>query len=293
MARPDVKIQKSRYWCSLVACFFWRIPESDPRLLSDPAQGTMGTMEAAVPDAQTGEDDLEEDGNEPPASSTDKEFLGLLRARVPVFQLLRKDPLNEELRAQLQWFRGGPGHLPARFRHKKAGQEHIILAANPPRKELIAAWRAFVAPGGGFDVNSVYTSEELAGRWARCEHGRWQCQCKEGGCLERNQGEGRICRHGRRHSTCVEGGCLERNNKVEGRICDHGRLKSGCTKGGCLVRNAERGFDRQFGGLWKDDPEKKPAFMADLIAEAERRAVESWRRTTADMERRAYPDEYD
>ena len=97
----------------------------------------MGTMEAAVPDAQAGEDDLEEDGNEPPASSTDKEFLGLLRTLVPVFQLLRKDPLNEELRAQLQWFRGGPGHLPARFRRKKAGQEHIILAANPPRKELI------------------------------------------------------------------------------------------------------------------------------------------------------------
>ena len=126
-----------------------------------------------------------------------------------------------------------------------------------------------------------------------CQHGRLKCQCKEGGCLEFNQGEGRICRHGRFNHKCVEGGCLERNNKVEGRICDHGRLKSGCTKGGCLVRNAERGFDRQFGGLWKDDPEKKPAFMADLIAEAERRAVESWRRTTADMERRAYPDEYD
>jgi len=126
-----------------------------------------------------------------------------------------------------------------------------------------------------------------------CKHGRLQSQCTKGDCLVFNRGKGRICEHGRPNRKCVEGGCLERNRQVEGRICDHGRLPCQCTKGDCGTRNAERGFDRQFGGLWQDDPEKKPAFMADLIAEAERRAVESWRRTTADMERRAYPDEYD
>ena len=131
------------------------------------------------------------------------------------------------------------------------------------------------------------------GKGRMCAHGRRHDTCVDGGCLERNNKvEGRICVHGRLKCQCKEGGCLE-FNKGEGRICVHGRFNHKCTLGDCGTRNAERGFDRQFGGLWKDDPEKKPAFMADLIAEAERRAVESWRRTTADMERRAYPDEYD
>ena len=101
-----------------------------------------------------------------------------------------------------------------------------------------------------------------------------------------------LCEHDRRHDQCTQGDCLGRN-RDKGRICDHDRLKSQCTKGDCGRRKATRGFDKQFGGFWNNNPELKPAWMAERIAEMKRRSADPARRTTLDMMKRMFPEEYD
>ena len=125
-----------------------------------------------------------------------------------------------------------------------------------------------------------------------CEHDRRHDQCTQGDCLGRNRDKGRICDHDRPHAQCTQGDCLGRN-RDKGRICDHDRLKSQCTKGDCGRRKATRGFDKQFGGFWNNNPELKPAWMAERIAEMKRRSADPARRTTLDMMKRMFPEEYD
>ena len=92
---------------------------------------------------------------------SDVQLLRQLRATVPGFQLLSKNPVAAELRDQLVLHRGGVSHLDAKWRRKKpAGNEHLLVQAVPYRA-LLDAWRCFLLPDGGFDATDILSADEL------------------------------------------------------------------------------------------------------------------------------------
>lgn len=119
-------------------------------------------MEDAGPGA-AGEDaelDITSDHEEATVPAMpDVELLTRLRAAVPGFRLLHKNPVASELSSQLQLHRGGVLHLDKQYRRKRPpGNEHLLVS-HVPYKALLEAWRRFIAPGGNF--SDVLTPEEL------------------------------------------------------------------------------------------------------------------------------------